>query len=232
MVQASPRASVRGPTFVRLLARLTDADLPPSSASLTDRLSQWLDWTQAIALSTALDGRPATDAGAPPFGSAEEEECARLRAALAHAITSDATLAPGRPRDADEGADEDESATPDFAPFRQRCLGLQRSMQAATGRLRGRLRDMLADQSAEKARLAAVDAVMEQSLSPREYALLGAVPRLLEGHFERLRRRAQAQASPDAWLDTFRQDVQSVLLAELDVRFQPVDALLAALRTR
>lgn len=230
MVQALPRATVRGPTFVRLLARLADADLPPSSASLTDRLSQWLDWTHAIALSTALDGRPAADGGAPAFGSAEEDECARMRAALAHAITSDATLAPAREREAGEG--EEASAAPDFAPLRQRCLALQRSMQAATGRLRGRLRDMLAEQSPEKARLAAVDAVMEQSLSPREHALLGAVPRLLEGHFERLRRDAEGQASADAWLDTFRRDVQSVLLAELDVRFQPVDALLAALRTR
>jgi hypothetical protein len=30
----------------------------------------------------------------------------------------------------------------------------------------------------------------------------------------------------------FRMDIQSVLLAELDVRFQPVEGLLAALRTR
>ncbi|WP_128596424.1 DUF3348 family protein, partial [Paraburkholderia kirstenboschensis] len=35
-----------------------------------------------------------------------------------------------------------------------------------------------------------------------------------------------------AWLDVFRKDMQSVLLAELDVRLQPVEGLLAALRTR
>ncbi|MEK6298357.1 MAG: DUF3348 family protein, partial [Paraburkholderia tropica] len=37
---------------------------------------------------------------------------------------------------------------------------------------------------------------------------------------------------PQAWLDTFRKDMQSVLLAELDVRFQPVEGLIAALRAR
>lgn len=39
-------------------------------------------------------------------------------------------------------------------------------------------------------------------------------------------------AVPDGWLDVFRKDMQSVLLAELDVRFHPIEGLLAALRTR
>ncbi len=68
-------------------------------------------------------------------------------------------------------------------------------------------------------------------------------PRCSGGHFERLRRAEQetpadAEASgnapaltPGAWLDVFRKDMQSVLLAELDLRFQPVEGLLAALRT-
>jgi hypothetical protein len=78
------------------------------------------------------------------------------------------------------------------------------------------------------ARLAEVDAVMEAALTPREHALLAKVPELLGQRFERL--RTAVHASP-AWLDGFRRDMQSVLLAELDLRFQPVDALLAALRT-
>ncbi|MBN3806694.1 DUF3348 domain-containing protein, partial [Paraburkholderia sp. Ac-20336] len=40
----------------------------------------------------------------------------------------------------------------------------------------------------------------------------------------------RAPVTQDAWLDVFRKDMQSVLLAELDVRFQPVEGLLAALR--
>jgi hypothetical protein len=77
---------------------------------------------------------------------------------------------------------------------------------------------------------------------------------MLGGHFERLReaeRQALAAAesadtatgateasenaatlTPGAWLDVFRKDMQSVLLAELEVRFQPVEGLLAALRAR
>jgi hypothetical protein len=43
---------------------------------------------------------------------------------------------------------------------------------------------------------------------------------------------AAPAVTPGTWLDAFRKDMQSVLLAELDVRLQPVEGLLAALRTR
>ncbi len=36
--------------------------------------------------------------------------------------------------------------------------------------------------------------------------------------------------TPGAWLAVFQNDMQSVLRAELDIRFQPVEGLLAALR--
>jgi hypothetical protein len=75
-------------------------------------------------------------------------------------------------------------------------------------------------------RLAEVDAVMEVALTPREHTLLAKVPDLLGQRFARLHAGGQPH-----WLDAFRREMQSVLLAELDLRFQPVDALLAALRT-
>ncbi|HAI47649.1 MAG TPA: hypothetical protein DCM50_13300 [Stenotrophomonas sp.] len=213
-------------------AGFADGPLPSASPDMSDRLSQWLDWNRAVALSRALDGRlPPVAADAPVFDSAEQAECARVHAVLATSIRADA--------DARRAA-----AGEDYAPHRQHCVNLQRSMQAATGRLRGRLRDMLGHGSAELARLAEVDAVMEQTLSPREHALLGAVPALLGQHFERLRAAASPapgdgdndEALPDTahpgWLARFHQDMQDVLLAELDVRFQPIEGLLAALRPR
>ncbi|WP_175224840.1 DUF3348 family protein, partial [Achromobacter ruhlandii] len=41
---------------------------------------------------------------------------------------------------------------------------------------------------------------------------------------------ALSAPTPGAWLETFRKDMRSVLLAELDVRLQPVEGLLATLR--
>lgn len=233
-MQSHQRTTVRGPTFIRLLARLTAVEAGSSASSLPDRLSRWLDWNHAIALSTALDGRPpAPPEGVPAFDSREEEECARVRATLVRAIEGARELASSASRPAGQRA-----APADYAPFRQRYLALQRSMQGSTGQLRGRLRDMLASGSPAMARLAEVDAVMEMALSPREQKLLASVPAVLADHFDRLRRSAtetveEGTAAPqESWLDTFRGDMRNVLLAELDVRFQPVEGLLAALRTR
>ncbi len=236
MLEASQRAAVRGPTFIRLLARLTDADVPSPRQSLSDRLSQWIDWNHAVALSTALDSRPETDPFAEPApASAMEEDCARVRAALTRAVTDDPAFNP----DARRGATE----TPDYLFFRQRYLALQQGMDTAIGLLRSRLRDRLADRSTELARLAAVDAVMERALGRRERRLLAAAPTLLGPHFERLRLAAQVNSSDtpepdetaphasDAWLEAFSRDMRNLLLAELDVRLQPAEGLLAALRT-
>jgi Protein of unknown function (DUF3348) len=131
----------------------------------------------------------------------------------------------------------------DYPVFRQRYLSMQQAMETGIGNLRGRLREKLAATTLAMTQLAEVDAVMERALSPRERSLLAAVPGLLGGHFERLRQAEQktladAQApgdapaiTPGAWLAVFRKDMQSVLLAELELRFQPVEGLLAALRT-
>jgi hypothetical protein len=131
----------------------------------------------------------------------------------------------------------------DYPAFRQTYLSMQQMMETGIGNLRGRLRAKLAARTPAMSRLAEVDVVMERALSPRERSLLATVPGLLGGHFERLRKAgretlADTQTSegtpaitPGAWLNVFRKDMQGVLLAELDLRFQPVEGLLAALRT-
>jgi hypothetical protein len=110
-------------------------------------------------------------------------------------------------------------------------------MQTSIGPLRGRLRSTLATRSPEMARLAAVDVVMEQVLSAQEHRLLSSVPATLEKHFKRLHQadaNVDADAEPEAeagvWLAVFRKDMHDVLLAEMEVRFQPVEGLLEALR--
>ncbi|CAD6527876.1 hypothetical protein LMG28727_02328 [Paraburkholderia kirstenboschensis] len=299
MLQALQRTAPSGPALIRLLARFADSDVPEPRQSLSDRLSQWLGWTDAIALSSALTGAPPSVPVAPrAFGSAEEAECARVRASLVKTITGDSAFAVARRRGA--GYIEPQAVPVDYALFRQRYQTMQQSMETGVGNLRGRLRALLAAKTPAMGRLALLDAVMERALGERERNLLASVPVLLAGHFERLRdaaqqaqdaehaaddgaqadsaasraaseaaskaaaaagsgaeasveakARVQAQAQPQpqapapeaaptpapagahgAWLDVFRKDMQSVLLAELDVRLQPVEGLLAALRTR
>ena len=264
-----------------MLTRLTDAEVQQSRQSLSDHLSQWLGWTDAIALSAALNTAPPVIApGARMFSSAEERECVRVRTTLADAIASDTAatsakrVAPARAPAKKLAAVLAEDAF-DYSSFRQRYLSLQHTMETSIGNLRSRLRGMVAARNGEWTRLAVVDAIMDRALLPKERALLGAIPKLLQAHFDRLRKAedaalaqaaeqalgeagapadaaahaqgdteapaidaAQAGTAPlapaitaGAWLDTFRADMRAVLLAELDVRLQPVEGLLAALRT-
>lgn len=219
MTPASPLPTpVAGPVFVRLLARVAGVDVgagPPLAATL----AQWIDWSRAVVLAGALDGRLPDEATAPDADGAIAAACAQARAQLRGEILGDGQLAPA--------AEAQDEAAIDFAPLRARYVAHQRAALVATGRLRGRLRELCAA-CAPLARLAEVDAAMEQILAPREHALLSGVPDLLAGHFERLRQQAPA-ATPAAWLARFRHDMRELLLAELDLRFSPVDALLAAL---
>ncbi len=241
MVEHIQRMPVRAPTFIRLLTRLTDTDPLQPGLSLADRLGQWIDWNRAVALSRALDGAPpAPQVDAKPFDAEDEAACARARAALADSIADDAAWSSttGKPADASEAAAPHAA----FAAYQQRYIALQRTMQSTTGKLRGQLRERLSNASVEMARLAEIDAAMELTLSPREHTLLGNIPTLLARHFERMREDAPATADTDATAvaappqpihstAAMRRDMQAVLLAELDLRFQPIEALLAALRT-
>ncbi|MEJ8825033.1 DUF3348 domain-containing protein [Variovorax humicola] len=230
MVQVSRRTGFTGSALIRLLARLTDNGVPESKQAFAERLSHWLGWTDAISLSSALNGPPASaNSGARSSASAEERECTRVRTALVKAITEGTAF-----------------TADDFAPYRQRYLARQQAMEAGIGPLRGRLRAVLAARSPAMARLASVDAVMEQALEAHEHRLLATVPALLEKHFKRLRQAHQAALDdaqvpvgseesggpPAAWLEAFGKAMQGVLLAELDIRLQPVEGLLEALRVK
>jgi hypothetical protein len=246
MVESPRRTGLSGPTLVRLLARLTDIDVSEPKHSLSDRLSLWLGWTDAIALSTALNSSAAATAcpQAAEAGSAEEQECARVRASLTKAITDNrgSARADGRGRGRVAAPAAPVHAPVDYAIYGQRYLSMQRAMETGIGNLRGQLRAALAARAPRMTPLAVVDAVMEQALGGRERSVLAAVPGLLESHFHRLRRAEEAamagardgrdtvKTSPGAWLEVFRTDMRGVLLAELDIRFQPVEGLLAALR--
>jgi hypothetical protein len=228
-VQTAPRTAISGPALVRLLARFAASDqaVAVPASSLSDRLSQWLGWTDAIALSTALAGDPSVVSASASAPESEIDAVAKAHDALIRRLTRD---------ERKEVRSRHRRAVPppvdmpiDYAVFRQDYLSAQQSMETDVGAWRTRLRAAVAAQSTDRTRLAVVDAVMEQALAARERTLLSQVPVLLGKHFERLK-RANAEAETQAWLDDFRRDMQLVLLAELDIRYQPVEALLAALR--
>jgi len=224
MTRVPQRTGFSGPKLLRLLASLSDAGTSRAAPSLSAVMSQWLDWTDAIALSTALNGNPAaTQSGAPARPAIGDAAGTHVRAMLSAAILGQGTSPDSRRRMVARPAASDPGETK-FAVHRQRYIALQQQMEREIAGLRARLRAALATRSPRAARLAMLDGVMEQVLGARELAVLAAVPGMLEPHFTKLR------DAEGAWLNVFRKDMQSVLLAELDIRFQPVEALLAALR--
>lgn len=254
MAPGSQRTRFSDPTLIRLLAPLASTtpvapSAPgPAQRDLAERLSRWLHWTDTGELCAALDlaPPPTTATPTPPgAGGHAEREFADLRQqlaeAMADAIAEDCALPPANPPSPTR---PDHARVPDlptdFAPYRRRCARRQQAMEHAIAGLRARVRDALARRSPDLARLAAVDAVMERSLSTHERLLLSMVPVLLQGQFDRLQATATAgdqgpgargPGRQDAWLVSFCRSMKAVMLAELALRLQPVDALVAALRS-
>jgi len=209
------RSPLTGSAFVRALAALADVPAPASQTAFAQRLSGWFDWTHAFSLSAALNEASARPA-VPAFGGqgalpADEREFARVRAALAKVI-ADATASAAEPRRGGRAAVAVDVPV-DFASWRRRYARCQLAMETQIVPLRRRLRGALSDRSAALAKLAELDIVMEQGrLEPRFDAL----------------RAASSEAGP--WLDRFVQEMRGLLLAELELRLQPVEGLLQACR--
>lgn len=245
MALTLPRTNFNSSRLVRFLGDLDIADIPESKQSFAERLSLWLDVTDAIALSAALKPRAAGELVSPSgMGSAVHEEFARVRAALVDSIGSDDLQNAGNARIRfplpTAGASNDSAA--DFSPYHRYYLAHQREMDTRIGPLRTNVRAALVGRSPAISQLAALDAVMEEAFRARERNLLSTVPLLLEKRFEHLRRAHQASLvetqlpddtqlwiRPGGWLAVFCKDMQNALLAELELRLQPIAGLLDAL---
>lgn len=242
LARESRRPPLTGSAFIRALAALNDVHAPASPDAFAQRLSQWFDWTHAFTLSAALGDAPARVDGPGFAGSAalgaDEREFARVRSALVKMIADAPAARPeprrlGRPLAATTAASPD--TAPDFATLRQRYTTCQLAMETQIVPLRRRLRSSLADRSAALAKLAELDSVMEQVVGAQERALLATVASRLEPRFDQLRglpgeAACDVPIPPGPWLDRFRQEMRGLLLAELDLRLQPVEGLLEACR--
>ena len=242
MARGSPRTSFDSSRLIRALSDLVSTDAAPPRQSFADRLGQWLDFADAIALFSALNG--STDAAGSPAAAEHPtpgDEFARVRGALLDSINTDGLLTPGKAR-IRLPAPAWHASTPgaaDYLPYHRYYLAHQRDMGAAIAPLRASVRAGLAQRAPALRQLAALDGVLDQALAPRERSLLATVPQLLGRHFEQLHQaHRSALPTPDdparwlqpgAWLHTFCQDMRAVLLAELELRLQPVAGLMDAL---
>lgn len=244
MARGSPRTSFDSSRLIRALSDLVTLDVADTRQSFADRLGQWLDFADAIALFSALNDPADAPGGPMAEPSALHDEFARVRGALLESINTDGVLTPGKAR-IRLPAPAWHASTPgaaDYLPYHRYYLAHQRDMGTAIAPLRASVRAGLARQAPALRQLAALDGVLDQALAPRERSLLASVPQLLGRRFEQLhqahRSALPATGSPDdpaswlqpgAWLTTFCRDMRAVLLAELELRLQPVAGLMEAL---
>jgi len=184
-----------------------------------ERLSLWLNAFDAIELQSAhqaIHSMETATAARPVAGASRTgriaEDVQRVRGVLAKAIAQDplalAAAAPG---------DE-----PTYIPYRQRHLELQRQMEQMVGALRDHVRQTVAQASPRLRRLAVLDAALERVLARREHEALPTAVTLLKRRFEQLR---LSGAGTEVFANAWRQ----ALLAELELRLEPVTGLIEAL---
>lgn len=201
--------------LVRQLGQWTPVEAEPKGLDVAERMGQWFNPLDAIRLQ-AVNHSIRTDAPAakpsPKLAQQADalaQDVERVRAVLAKAIAQDPLpLPPPGPQE------------PSYAPFHQRHLELQRQMTQMIAAARDHVRQTLGNVSPRLRQLATLDAAFESLLAPREQSLLPTAAALLERRFKQLR--------PD--VDTFTPAWRQALLAELDLRLEPVAGMVDALR--
>jgi len=245
MPRASTLRSFHSSSLIRVLSDLTLLDAYESEISFAEKLGLWLNLDDAIALHAVH----ASSLTTPLLRSATAEtkpldaEFAHLRASLAKlALPGGPTQRASSPSDRlSTQSEASNDPVVSYEPYRRHYLAHQRTMDSGIHTFRIKVREVLARTSPTLAKLAALDAVFDHSLGDRERKLLSRVPSLLETRFKQLRQAheqapiaAQEAGSsaycshPMSWLSRFCQELQTVLLAELDVRLEPTLGLIEA----
>ncbi len=234
--------------LVRHLASLDIAPAGEPALTFAERLSHWVAWTDAIALSQVLaDDAGATrgSGGLPRASSARQqvrEQLARLRQELSDGIAGDPLLREGSdaPTVAAAVSPPAGGGKPDYSAYRRQYRAHQHTMEDRIGRLRAAVRKALAGLSPPLGRLAALDAVFDRALAAQQRRQLDQVPLMLEKSLQARHKTATAtpsdqeadlnQTAPQQQpLAAVGPTLQRVLLAELELRLQPVQGLIDAL---
>ena len=250
MTRALPRAHLHSSRLVRFLSENALLEAVQPSEDVGQKLGDWLDFRQAIALHSLLNPEApdrAVAAHVRRAGVLTPDALARhfdkVKASLEQSIAQGAPSGTGLARIDMPPATLDEPIEPKiaFEPYRRFYAAHQRQMETVVRTLRSQLRGQLAKSTPALQQLAALDASFENILCEREAMLLGKVPKLLEKRFsqalkQHFKKQAEALAAdatapalkPDAWLLPWRQQLRMALLTELDTRLQPALGLLEA----
>lgn len=244
-----PHSSLHNTRLVALLAQWNESEpARGQNAHVAEQLGQWLGTVGSVKLSRALhaiETLPMAPSAAQdmPDTLALDKTFQATRSDVMGLIRAPVMV----PRPTRERADNTPVAEPDprvgtdFSALAPRYFALQKQMEARLSGLRVQMRASLSQGNATLRQLAALDAVMEQMLGDREQRLWALLPAQLEKRLAALHRQhecaleqsgrtddPQQWRKTGGWLWMFEQDLQALLLAEMQVRLQPIMGLLQA----
>mgnify|MGYP000182031623 CR=1 FL=1 len=241
MTQAPPNVSLNGSRLIRFLSDLAVSDVEVSHKQFTEKLGQFVSFSDAITLSS-VHSKLSRMAFEPTEASNESvrNEFLRVREVLVTSIiksftpsTGPATISLPIPK-----VDTPRDKAMSFEPYQRFYARHQREMDFKIQSLQLYVRDGVSGLSLELAQLAELDAALGDVLAIHTRRLFAVIPTLLSKRFEYLRKEYQQAlanpavtewANPGGWLHAFYQEMQGLLLAELDVRLQPTLGLVEAL---
>lgn len=244
MTRVLPRTHLHSSQLTRCLAELDLLEVAEPTSDFADELGQWMHFTDAIALSSVHErGMAKVPEQSPELreaaGASLTAQFERTRASMFSSITKSCAPAGGNtaiklPLPLDQEVS--------YAPYRRFYEAHQRDMELSVEPLRVNLRAALAKASPSLRKLVELDVVLDKFLRVRESKLLARVPVLLQKHFDAQYTAHQEQLAasgqpdnpaawmqPHGWLASFCQNLQSLLLAEAELRLQPSAGLLEAL---
>jgi hypothetical protein len=251
MTRTLTRTNLHSSKLIRVLTDLALVDAAEPGDGFAEALSLWVDFNHAIALGTLHNASPANVANpalaqggmTSVTSAALGEEFTRVRGIAVRSMEKSAPTHVARAQIEllRAQADEPMDVATAYEPYRRYYAAQQRDMGLNIRALRAQVRVVLAKASPGLKMLADMDAAFDGVLSDREGKLLSTVPLLLERRFAQLRKAHQDMLTdvpqadnpalwmqPGAWLTRFCHEMQTVLLAELEVRLQPTLGLIEA----
>jgi Protein of unknown function (DUF3348) len=242
MTQAAPYLSPKSSRLVRLLNKLEVADTDEPGQQFTERLAQLIDLPASIKLASSLS-KLQTLAFEPSSltGASVTRRFLESRASMVESIVSSFTHTPGPRRislPVPQPPFPADTATA-CEPYLKFYRSHQRKIDFSAQQLHLDVREAAAGLSPELARLAALDAALEGTLSTLSRGSFAGIPRLLTRRFEQLLQEIlpdadSRQDSEDGWKQLhqrFRAEIQEALLAETDARLLPALGLVEAINS-
>ncbi|MEH6910549.1 MAG: DUF3348 family protein [Oceanicoccus sp.] len=240
MTQVADNANANNPRMIRFLAELKVAGEPISHTRFAERLAQLIDLSDSLKLSVTHSNMPEL-AFKPVSASADaiKEEFLRVHAVIVEGILNSFTGGGKRQWAELPGPDSLLSPTPEEAlqPFLDFYRLHQQQMSSKVKGLRSHVRNAASGLSVELAQLAQLDLVLADTLAAPSRGFLANVAPLLGKRFEPLLIEAQLlppaeQADNDGLMPLYGRlcgELQSLLLAEVEVHLLPVLGLVEAI---